>query len=145
MKNLISKLFLVIVSMAVLVSCGQRIDFDEGQWGDTAFLTNVQVFELEVVDRTVFEGTTQAARRVVISDGSAAIDGDTFTATVTLQSGKTLADAGLIFFHQAMKIEPLNGSPIAGIPTNLSDGSFTYRVHSADGTTHDWTVNIVTI
>lgn len=144
MKHIILKFGLLCLTAVALFSCEPRIEFDEGQWGDTAFLLDVQVFELEIdEDRIVAEGTVQAARRVLISNGST-IDDVNFTATVSLISGATLNEAGLIFFHQAQRIEPLNGAPIAGVAADLTGGPYVYKVHSADGTTHDWTITLVT-
>ncbi|AWW32709.1 hypothetical protein DN752_22600 [Echinicola strongylocentroti] len=117
---------------------------DLSQYGDTAFLLDARLFRLEEADRQVWEedGVVTGARRVFISEGAAVIDNDNFTATITIseENADYLSLLGITFTHRAMKIEPVGDAPRAGIPADFSDRSFVYTVHSADGTTHDWTV-----
>jgi hypothetical protein len=148
MKNQIIY-FVALVFFGGLLSCSPRVELDEGQWGDHAIITNVQVFTLQVAEHELHEFYTSgvltpARRRSFVSSGNAVIDEDTFTATVVVPSSVDLSRVGIIFYHEAMKIEPLNGAPKAGILTDLSSRSFMYRLYSADGTTHDWEVEIVT-
>jgi hypothetical protein len=123
------------------------MDFE--QWGDQAFITNVQIFKLEIdedvhlVEWANNEEPMTGVRRIVISTGTAVIDNENFTATVKLDDGESLVGAGFLFYHYGTLIEPLDGAPVAGIANDLSAGSFTYRVYSADGTIHDWLINIV--
>ncbi|MDX9881441.1 MAG: hypothetical protein RBS73_05205 [Prolixibacteraceae bacterium] len=144
-----TKYFLASISFLLLISCEPRMELDMEQWGDHAFLTNVQVFTLQENEHQLQEYyesgmLTPARRRVIISTGNAVIDQTAFTATVTVPAATNISRAGLIFYHEAEKIEPQDGSPIAGIITDLSlSGNLTYRVISADGTTHDWKVIIV--
>lgn len=134
--------------LMVCFSCGPRVELDLTKYGDTAFLLDARLFYLEQADRQIYEGdgTITGARRVFFSQGNAAIDNDNFTATISVASADAsfISEAGITFTHRAQRIEPLNNSPVAGIPADFTDGSFMYRVHSADGSSHDWTVNIVT-
>ena len=81
-------------------------------------------------------------RRLIISNGNAVIDKGNFTATVKLKSGESLVGSGFIFYHYGTRIVPQGGAPKAGIPNDLSAMTFTYRVYSADGSNHDWTIII---
>lgn len=145
MKKLI---VLSIIVIGILTSCEPRIGLDEGQWGDNAYLTNVQLFKLDIkedfhlVEWYRNEDPMTGVRRIIISDGNAVIDNDNFTATVKLKDGESLVGAGLIFYHYGTLIEPLGDAPKAGIANDLSTKTFTYRVYSADGTQHDWTIII---
>ena len=89
------------------------------------------------------ETVVTGVRQIVISWGTAEINNDTFTASVKLHAGESLNMAGIKFWHKATLIEPLNSAPKAGTVNDFSARSFKYRLHSADGTTHDWTVNII--
>ena len=137
-----------LVAVLAISSCEPRIDLDYKQWGDKAYLTNVQIFKLDMNEEAKLvewyrnEDPMTGVRRIIISAGNAVIDKDNFTATVTLKSGESLVGAGLIFYFTGTRIEPQGNSPRAGIPNDLSAESFTYTVHSADGTTHDWLINI---
>ncbi len=145
MKNIVY-LFIVVV-LAGMYACEPRIDLDEGQWGDHAFIDNAKLFRLDADEHELQEfytsGTlTPAVKRIYVS-GDAEIDKDNLIATITVSSDVDLSMAGIVIFHKAVKVEPLNGAPIAGILNNFSSGSFQYRLHSADGSTHDWTINII--
>ena len=146
MKKLI--IFILLVT-GILTSCEPRIGLDNGQWGDHAFLTNVQLFKLDInedfklVEWYKNEDPMTGVRRIIISEGNAVIDNDNFTATVKLKAGESLVGAGLIFYHYGTLIEPQGNAPKAGIANDLSARNFTYKVHSADGTQHDWTIIIV--
>lgn len=143
MKNVI---LYIIVSMAILSSCDQRIELDEGAWGDKAFLTNVQIFKLDInenahlVEWANNQDPMTGVRKLIISQGNATIDNTNFKATVKLVAGASLAGAGFVFFHTGKLIEPMGGAPKAGIANDLSAKSFIYKVHSADGSQHDWTI-----
>ena len=146
MRNLIILLLFPVV--VILSSCEPRIELDIEQWGDRAFLTNVQIFKLDIDEDAKLvewynnQDPMTGVRRIIISDGNATIDNDNFTATVKLQVGESLVGTGFIFYHYGTLIEPLGGAPRAGIPNDLSARNFTYRVHSADGSQHDWTIII---
>ncbi|MGQ7867759.1 DUF5018-related domain-containing protein [Sunxiuqinia sp. sy24] len=138
----------IIVFVGLLLSCEPRIDFDEGQWGDTAFITNVNIFTLQVDEHELQEyyenGTlTPARKRIFISSGSATIDNDNFVATVTVPEDQDITRAGIVVYHQSVRVEPVGSSPVAGILHDLSAKEFVYKLVSADGTTHDWTIKIV--
>ncbi|MDL2256551.1 hypothetical protein LJC38_08230, partial [Parabacteroides sp. OttesenSCG-928-K15] len=61
---------------------------------------------------------------------------------VKLKAGESLQYAGFKVYHKGTKVEPINGSPKAGIVTDLSAKSFRYRLKSADKSQHDWTIVI---
>ena len=146
MKKLI---LLTILFLGIFTSCDPRIELDYDQWGDNANLTNVQLFKLDIkedfklVEWYKNEDPMTGVRRIIISDGNATIDNDNFTATVKLKQGESLVGAGLIFYHYGTLIEPLGSAPKAGIANDLSAKNYTYRVHSADGSHHDWKIQIV--
>ena len=145
MKQLV---IITILFAGIFMSCEPRIELDYEQWGDNAYLTNVQLFKLDIdedvhlVEWYTNEDPMTGVRRIIISEGNAVIDNVNFTATVKLQEGESLVGAGLIFYHYATLIEPLGNAPKAGIANDLSAKSFTYRVHSADGSQHDWAIII---
>lgn len=149
MKNIKIQFAFIFLLLVSFYSCQPRIEMDMAQWGDTAFINNVQLFKLETKDGVkleeyyVDETTVTGTRKIVVSSGTAVIDEVNYTATVTLKSGESMNYIGLMIYHYGTKVEPLNGAPVAGIVNDLSAGSFTYRVYSADGTTHDWLINIV--
>jgi hypothetical protein len=130
-----------------LISCEPRIGIDFEQWGDHSVLTNVQIFTLQADEHELQEyyenGTlTPARRRVIISTGNATIDTITSTVIVKVSENADLTRAGLIFYHQAEKIIPLDKSPVAGIITDLSEKNFNYQVISSDGIKRDWNIII---
>lgn len=148
MKNIVS--ILICILLLPFLSCNPRIDIDLGQWGDHAFLTNVQIFTLQEDEQKLqefFENETltPSRRRIIVSTGNAQIDKTSFTATVTVPENVDLSRSGLIFYHQAQKIEPLKNSPKAGVLTDLSQTNIPleYRLISSDGTQHDWTIIIL--
>jgi len=135
--------------VAFFYACEPRIDLDLGQWGDHAFIDNVQLFKLEVdedvhlVEWYYYDKPVTGVRTITISQGTAEIDSSGFTATVKLKSGESLEEAGLLIYHRGTKVEPLDDSPKPGVVNDLTAGSFTYRLYSADGTSHDWIINII--
>ncbi len=139
--------FIFLMALA-LFSCDERIEMDLSQWGDNAYIYNVQVYQLTTDDEEILNEYYESGeyvtstQRTTISDGSAVIDDENFTATVTLKSGYDLYDKAFLIYHYGTDVEPLGDSPEAGIISDLSDGVFQYRVSSADGTTHDWTIYV---
>ena len=136
----------LFILLVLCISCQPRVELDLTRYGDTAFLLDARLFYLEQADRQVFEGTgtVTGARRVFFSKGAAAIDNTNFTATITVSGADAalLSEAGIVFTHRATKIEPQGGAPKAGVPANFAESPFTYKVFSADGTTHDWLIDI---
>lgn len=146
MKNNNLILYILVVA-GILSSCEPRIEFDEGQWGDTAFITNVNIFTLQMADHELQEfyengELTPARRRLIVSTGTAVIEEENFTATVTVPADTDLSRTGIIVYHQSLRVEPVGDSPVAGIITDLSAKNFVYKLVSADGTTHDWLIRI---
>lgn len=146
MKKII--LTIAVISQIMLMSCEPRIGMDMDSWGDNAFIENVQLFKLEIKDdvklQEWYENQTlvTGVRQIVISQGTAVIDLPSFTATVKLKAGEDISRVGIQFWHKATLIEPIDGAPRAGTINDFTARSFKYRLHSADGTVHDWTVNI---
>ncbi|NOR75089.1 MAG: hypothetical protein GQ525_08005 [Draconibacterium sp.] len=144
MKKII--LILSVILLVVLNSCEPRITMDMDQWGDQAIITNVQVFKYEVDDNpNIYEtmndiGDISGLRRIIISN-PASVDLDNSIVTISLKGEESLNEAGLIFYHQSERIEPVNG-PIGGIVGDLSSRSLTYRLHSVNGTTREWAIII---
>ena len=62
---------------------------------------------------------------------------------VSNENAVYLPEDGINFTHRALGMEPLNGAPETGVPANFSEGTYMYRVHSADGTTCDWRILMV--
>ncbi|GAB3651569.1 hypothetical protein GCM10028791_20520 [Echinicola sediminis] len=145
------KYIIIFVALLVggLISCDPRIDMDMAQWGDQAFIQNVQIFQHELRDDFHLaeyysdDQETTGVRRVIVSGTSLEIDNENFIATITVPSLDALTEAGFLITHRSQLVEPLNGAPKGGVISDLSFGSFVYRLHSADGTTHDWTINII--
>lgn len=145
-----AKVFIGILVSMVLASCEPRIDMDMTQWGDHAFIDNVEVVKIEVDDEAKLQEyyqnetplTTSGVRQIVISNGKATIDSLNYTANVKLKAGEELNFAGLKIYHKGTLVQPINNSPKAGIVTDLTDREFTYRIFSADGSKHDWTIKI---
>ena len=144
MKNIL--FVMVIAIIATIVSCGPRVDLDKSQWGDHAYINNVQVFTFDEQQQQLQEyyeneETTTAIRRNFVHIGNAAIDSTASTALVTVEAGTDLSNVGIIFFHRAQRIEPIGSAPIAGFLDDFSAGPYQYRLFSADGTQRDWTVS----
>lgn len=148
MKNIFVNLVIVVFLGSLITSCGPRIEMDLAQWGDHAFIDNVQIFNIQIQDQQLQEYytsgvVTPASKRTYVSVGNAIIDQGNFTATVKVPATVDLTKVGIEFFHKAVKIVPMNNAPVAGIINDFSAKQFVYRVESADGTTHDWTIKII--
>ena len=149
MKTYNTKIFFIsIVTGCLLFSCEPRIDFDMGQWGDNAFITDVLLFTLQEEEHQLQEyyeneETTTGIRRQFVNTTSA-IDNDAAIVSVSVPAATDLTNVGLIIRHTAEKIEPLDGAPAAGYLDDFSSGSYKYRLTSADNTVRDWTININT-
>lgn len=138
----------LLFTTLVFISCEPRIDLDTGQWGDKAFITNVQIFGQEVKDdfqmAEYYENgdLTTGIRRILLTGTVVDIDNEAFKVTVTIPSGNDLSQSGFLITHTGTLVEPLEGAPNGGIIANLTSSSFKYKVYSADGTTHDWIITI---
>jgi hypothetical protein len=140
----ISLLFMV----TLFFSCAPRIELDEGQWGDHAFLTDVRLFiyneeEHSLEEAELGDGSelVTGVQRVFLSTSSV-VDDEAAVVDVTVPANTDLTQVGIIFRHTAKMIEPLNGAPVAGYIDDFSNSPYTYRVTSADGTVRDWIVYI---
>ena len=132
---------------AILASCQPRIDFEEGQWGDQAFLEDVKVFIYKQEDHSLEEAENggddvTGVQRIFLSTSSD-IDKNIATVSVSVPVDTDLANVGIVFRHTAKLIEPLNDAPKAGFLDDFSTGPYVYRVTSADGTTRDWTISFI--
>lgn len=142
---------MAIIVISIFSSCEPRVDLDLSQWGDQAFITNVQVFTHEIRDdfrlaEFVENGTeSTGVRRFLLQGAAIDVNNDNFVVTITAPTGTTdFSASGFLITHTSTLVEPLSGAPKGGIIADLNSGSFQYRLHSADKTTHDWTINIVT-
>ena len=147
MKNIFINVFIVVLLGSMFSSCNPGIEMDLEQWGDHALIDNVQIFNIQMQDQQLQEYYTSgvltpASRRIYVSVGNATIDLVNFTATVKVPSTVDLTKVGIEFFHKAVKIVPINNAPVAGIINDFSAKQFVYKLVSADGTTHDWTIKI---
>lgn len=147
MKKFFIHLFILLLAANIFSSCSPRIEMDMAQWGDHALIDNVKFFNLKAENHNLQEyytngQVTPARQRVYVSIGNAVIDAKAYTATIPITAGIDLAKIGIELYHQGTKIEPVNNAPIAGIIGNFTAKQFVYRVYSADGTIHDWTIKI---
>lgn len=147
MKKIFIQLFILFLIANLLFSCTPRIEMDVAQWGDHALIDNVKLFTLKADNQQLQEyytngQLTPARQKVYVSVGNAVVDAKAFTASMQIAAGTDLTKTGIEFYHQGTKIEPLNNAPIAGVINNFSAKQFVYRVYSADGTMHDWTIKI---
>ena len=147
MKNTFIYIFIVVLFGGLFFSCKARVEIDYNQWGDQAFIDNVQIFNIQLQDQQLQEYYTSgvltpASRRAYVSVGNAVIDRVNFKATVKVPATVDLKKVGIEFFHKAVKIEPVSGAPIAGIINDFSGKQFVYKLFSANGITHDWTIII---
>ncbi|WP_346239576.1 hypothetical protein ABDK00_009460 [Niabella insulamsoli] len=138
----------IVIFLITLVSCSQRIDMDLSQWGQRASLSNVQIFKLETdVNPNVYEtaekiGSIQGVRRVVVSR-AATVDTTSSTVTIALTNpSESLDSAGFIFYHDAVRVDPMGGAPVGGQIGNLSSKQLVYRLQASDGTFREWKISI---
>jgi hypothetical protein len=147
MKNIFVNVIIVVFIGSLITSCNPRIEMDLEQWGDHALIDNVQIFNIQLQDQQLQEYYTSgvltpASKRNYVSVGNATIDLVNYKATVKVPSTVDLTKVGIEFFHKAVKIMPVDNAPVAGIINDFSAKNFVYRLVSADGTTHDWTIVI---
>ncbi|TKG89806.1 hypothetical protein EYV94_24615 [Puteibacter caeruleilacunae] len=142
-------LLATIAILAILTSCEPRIEFDEGQWGDHAYIDVVHVFTALEEEHELNEFYTDSIMVTGIKRKLESIETEVDSlnaiATVKINAGADRSNMGIIFSHRSKSIEPLDGSPMAGILSDFSEdnGPFKYRLHSADGTTRDWEVILI--
>jgi hypothetical protein len=140
-------LYGLILFMVMFYSCEPRIDFEQGQWGDHAYITGVLIFKLEEEEHKLQEyyesgATTTGIRRVFLNTSSD-IDNENARVVVTVPSNIDLTNVGLVIRHEAVKVEPLDESPLAGYLNDFSNGPYSYRLTSADGTVRDWIIEFI--
>lgn len=144
------KKILLFSIVLLFTACQPRIDMDMEQWGDHAYIDNVEVIKLDIDDEAKLSEYYQnetpiqvtGVRNIVISNGTSKIDSLDYVATVKLKEGEDLKYKGLKIYHKGVKVVPIDNSPKAGIVTDLSKKTFKYRLYSADGSKHDWTIVI---
>lgn len=148
--NYMSRILYFLIAGVSLISCKPRIEMDLDQWGDHAFIDNVEIIKLDTDDKVKLQEyyekevplETTGVRNYVISQGNAAIDSLRYTAKVKLKPNEVLQYAAFRIYHKGRLVEPLKASPKAGVISDLSSKSFFYRLYSADGSVHDWEIII---
>lgn len=143
------KIFYIIASL-MLFSCQPRVDMDMSEWGDHAYIDNVEIVKLDIDDEAklaeYYQNETPIAvtgvRSIVISEGKSLIDSLNYVATVRLKTGEELKYTALRIYHKGVMVIPLDDSPRAGIVADLSKKEFSYRLESADGSKHNWRILI---
>lgn len=141
---------LCIISFILFVACEPRIKMDLEQWGDHAYIDNVEVIKLDTDEEAKLQEYYQnetpmevtGIRNVVVSVGTAVIDSVGYVAKVKVKKDVDLKYAGVRIYHKCVLVEPVNGTPKAGIVTDLSEKELVYRLNSADGSRHDWKIII---
>lgn len=144
------KKILYLFALLLCTACEPRVDMDMEQWGDHAYIDNVEIVKLDIDDEAklaeYYQNKTPIAvtgvRSIVISKGKAAIDSTNFVATVKLAPNQELKYTAFRIYHLGVMVKPLKGTPKAGIVSDLSKREFKYRLESADGSKHDWTIKI---
>lgn len=147
MNKSIVFLFVILVT---LISCEPRVEMDMAQWGDQAFITNVEVLKLDIDDQAKLQEyyqsqtllTVTGARILIISSGSAVVNNDAFTVKVKINPAElvNLSNAGIRIYHKGSLVEPVGSTPKAGVVADLSSKKLVYRVYSPDGSKHDWNI-----
>lgn len=140
----------ICICVCALFSCEPRIEMDMNQWGDHAYIDNVEIVKLEIDDEVKLQEYYQdetplavvGVRKITISDGKSIIDSINFIAKVKLKDNENLKYSGLCIYHKGTLVEPIDDAPKAGIMADLSAKEFTYRISSADGSKHDWKIVI---
>ncbi|AWW32201.1 hypothetical protein DN752_19795 [Echinicola strongylocentroti] len=136
MKN---KIVLVVLALA-MVSCGQRVELDEGQWGVHADITSGAFFyKWELNDITLAEGDVEGARREDVTV-STDVNTENQQVVTTINAEEDLSRMACYIYHDGVKVEPLAGAPALGVVSDYSTGEFTYRIYSANGEFKDWTI-----
>ena len=146
MKNIKYKL-ICLLALIAFSSCEPRIDLDEGQWGNNSELLNIFLYVYDFQDHELqeFKETGQLTPGVRKVNRAAGVSiNDDGTASVNLPAAFSLVDDVVVIAvqHDGTRVEPLNGSPTMGLPADLTGGTYTYRIHSADGNHTDWTITI---
>lgn len=144
------KKILYLLPLLALVACEPRVDMDMSQWGDHAYIDNVEIVKLDIDDEAklaeYYQNETPIAvtgvRQILISQGKSQIDSLDYVATVKLKDGEGLKYAAVKIYHKGTHVTPLKNTPKAGIVADLSKGELKYRLMSADGSKHDWTIKI---
>lgn len=144
MKYNILKVFFLLILLSSLVSCLKpRIELDEGAYGDKAVITNAVLFKyVEVTNDLGYGQPVTGYQNVGITTASNVVNPENATITIVAAKGTDMTKMGIRFNHYAKKIEPLEGSPVAGVISDFSKGYFKYKLYSADGTTREWKVMI---
>lgn len=143
MKNKIIFIFTILL----LLACNPRVDMDFKQWGDHAYIDNLEVVKLDVEKQKLqeyYEAQTPievtGVRNIVISEGETKIDSIQNIAKIKIKQGESIDRVSLRIYHKSVQISPYNGSPKLGILADYSKREFSYKLKSADGTERIWTV-----
>lgn len=142
--NSYKKIIAAFGLLVFLFACEPRIDFDEGQWGDHAFIEDVLLYVLEQEDHQLQEyyeqgQLTPGIRRKFLNTSSS-INQEAASVIVIVPSGTDMTKVGLVIRHKAAGIEPVGAAPQPGYLADFSGGPYSYWVVSSDGTKRDWII-----
>lgn len=144
MKHLAITFFISVFSSMLLNSCEPRISFDEGQWGDHAFIEDVLLFKLEEEEHQLQEyyesGQTTTGIRRQFLNSSTEIDNEAANITINVPPETDMTNIGIVIRHTGVMIRPMNNAPVPGYLDDFSNGPYTYEVVSTDGSTRDYTI-----
>lgn len=142
MKNIRIQ-FIALLMIISLGACTKaRIEPDFSIYGDKAFITGVTTFDYIPVTHDLNYNEAVTGYQVRALNNTPTIDKVNFKINVLITTAAAdLSKMGIRLSNDATKIEPLNGAPLAGIIADFSKGPYVYRVHSADGSVHDWTIS----
>ncbi|WP_316837307.1 DUF5018-related domain-containing protein [Pedobacter nutrimenti] len=132
--------FLMIISLGACTKA--RIEPDFSIYGDKAFITGITTFDYITITRKLNYNEEVTGYQVRGLANASTIDKVNFKISVLVTNpAADLSKMGIRISNDATKIEPLNGAPAAGTIGDYSKGPYVYRVYSADGTIHDWTIS----
>ncbi|WP_316812653.1 DUF5018-related domain-containing protein [Pedobacter heparinus] len=142
--------FLMILSLGACTKA--RIEPDFSIYGDKAFITAVTTFDYITVTNPLNYNEPVTGYQVRGLSNTTTIDRVNFKINVVVNNptgtispsnpALDITKMGIRLANEATKIEPLNGAPAAGVIADFSKGPYVYRVYSADGSQHDWTISI---
>jgi hypothetical protein len=119
-----------------------RIEPDNSIYGDKAFVNSVNTFYYKEVKSDLNYGEQVTGYQKLTIANTQSVDKDNKKINIILAKvpQADLTKIGIAINTDAQSVEPLNGSPKAGLIGDFSKGPYVYRLHSADGTTRDWTL-----
>lgn len=127
---------------AFLFSCIKpRVELKDNLYGDKAVITAVNVFRYnEVKNELNYKDSVTGYQSVTVSS-IVTVDAPEYKVDIVTSKGTDLTHIGIRITNYAKLVEPLDGAPVAGEIGDFSRGPYTYRLHSSDGTVHDWALS----